>query len=315
VDDPQDVVDRAEQTVFAVARRASGGREPADMNLVMGEISHLLDRDREQDGLPSGYRDLDALSGGFHGGELVIVAARPSMGKTALLLNMAERLALEDVPVAVFSLEMSRQQVGQRLWCSYGRFDLRRLRQNMMSGAERRTLEKARQRLRGVPIYIDDDAGLTVAQLRARARRLKAAHDVQAVLVDYLQLLQPTDERANRTVQVGQMSWGLKALAKELDVPVIAAAQLNRRVTDRSDFRPRMSDLRESGSIEQDADLVALLHREDYYHRGEPDYQDSNVTELIVAKQRNGPTGVVRLSFLQDCTRFELASCPAGSFQ
>jgi replicative DNA helicase len=260
-------------------------------------------------GLATGYHKLDELTCGMHPGEMTILAARPSMGKTSILMNMAEYMAVEDgVPIAFFSLEMSAQQIAQRLLSSHAGYDMQKMRRGMVSPDDWTQLQMAAGRLQEAPIYIDDSPALTITQMRAKARRLKSAYDIQAIFLDYLQLMSYSGRADSRQEQITEISRGIKALARELQVPVIAAAQLNRGPADRPTHRPRMSDLRESGSIEQDADLVMLLHNEDYYKRGEPDYEPTGLTELIIAKQRNGPTDTVHLVFRPSCTRFESAA-------
>jgi len=231
------------------------------------------------------------------------------MGKTSLLLNILEHMAvIEAKPVALFSLEMAKEQIAQRLLASHSRFDLRKMRRGTITAEDWTQLQLAAGDLEQAPIFIDDSSELTILQLRAKARRLKAAHDIACVFIDYMQLMSYVGRVDSRQQQISEISRGLKALARELSIPVITAAQLNRNPADRETHRPRMSDLRESGSIEQDADVVTLLHCEDYYHRGEPNYVPTNITDLIVAKQRNGPTGIVKLTFLPNCTRFEPAA-------
>ncbi len=311
-DEAIDVVEQAEQRVFEVATQRIGEQAVPIKGLLEQTFEQLQEHDGQLiTGLPSGYHQLDELTAGFQPSELIIVAARPSMGKTALLLNIAEHLGVGDpepVPVAFFSLEMSRAQLAQRMLASHSKFDLRQMRRGNISPENWTKLQLAAGDLEQASIFIDDSAELTILQLRAKARRLKGAHDVQCVFVDYLQLMSYSGRADNRQQQISEISRGLKALARELNVPVIAAAQLNRGPADRETHRPRMSDLRESGSIEQDADVVSLLHCEDYYHRGEPNYVNTDITELIIAKQRNGPTGIVKLAFLPHCTRFEPAA-------
>jgi replicative DNA helicase len=257
-------------------------------------------------GLGTSFQQLDELTSGFQNGDMVILAARPSMGKTSILLNMAEHMALADkLPVAVFSLEMSKEQVSQRMLASHARFNLRQMRRGMISPENWHNLQLAADNLQQSPIFIDDSALLTILQLRAKARRLKQRYDIRCVFVDYLQLMTYIGRASSRQEQITEISRGIKALARELNVPVVTAAQLNRGPADRPGHRPRMSDLRESGSLEQDADLVMLLHNEDYYHIGEKDYLPTGVTELIIAKQRNGPVGTVSLHFTPEYTRFE----------
>jgi len=309
-EESSEIVDRAEQKVFEIASARIGEQAVPLKNLLEQTFEQLQKQDGELlTGVDTGYEQLNELTAGFQNAETIIVAARPSMGKTSLLLNFAEYMAATNaVPVGFFSLEMSRNQIAQRLLAARSRFDLRKMRRGMISSEDWTKLQLAAGDLEQAPIYIDDSPELDILQLRAKARRLKAAHDVKCVLVDYLQLMSYRGRADSRQQQISEISRGLKALSRELNIPVVAAAQLNRGPADRETHRPRMSDLRESGSIEQDADVVALLHCEDYYHRGEPDYLPTEITELIIAKQRNGPTGIVRLRFLPNCTRFEAAA-------
>jgi replicative DNA helicase len=264
-------------------------------------------------GIPSGYHALDEMTSGFQNSEMIILGARPSMGKTSILLNIAEHMAvIEKKPVVVYSLEMSKEQLAQRLLASYSRFNLRQMRRGVISPDDWTKLQMAANDLHQAPMFIDDSPTLTILQLRAKARRLKASHDVQCIFVDYLQLMTYSGRADSRQEQITEISRGIKALARELEVPIICAAQLNRGPTDRPSQRPRMSDLRESGSIEQDADVVMLLHNEDYYHKGEESYNPTNFTELIVEKQRNGPTGVCKFTFVKEYTRFEPFADPAS---
>jgi replicative DNA helicase len=306
-DEAEDVVDRAEQRVFEI-RNQTIGREAATIKSLLTETFKTLEEHdgRMITGLASGYQKLDELTCGFQKGEVVVLAGRPSMGKTSCLLNIAEYMAVVDrVPLAFFSMEMASRQIVQRLLASHARFDMQRMRRGMISAEDWSQLQLSAGDLEQAPLYIDDTGVLTILQLRAKARRLKAAHDIRAVFVDYLQLMTYTGRSDSRQEQITEISRGIKALARDLDIPIIVAAQLNRGPEDRTYHRPRMSDLRESGSIEQDADLILLLHCEDYYHRGEPNWEPKNVTELIIAKQRNGPTDTVELTFLPQCVRFE----------
>jgi replicative DNA helicase len=308
-EDAQHVVDRAEQRIFEIASDHLG--EPAKelKNLVDEAFSILETRTGDLiTGLPTQYQQLNDLTCGFQDGDMIILAARPSMGKTSLLLNMAEYMGVEEkLPVALFSLEMSAQQIAQRLLCSHARFDMQQMRRGLIGDEAWPSLQASAGDLQQAPILIDDTPTLTILQLRAKARRLKATHHIRCVFVDYLQLMTYVGRADSRHVQIGEISQGVKALARELEIPVVVAAQLNRGPADRPTHRPRMSDLRESGSIEQDADVVMLLHNEDYYHRGEPDYQPTGNTELIIAKQRNGPTDIVLLEFYPQYTRFDAA--------
>ncbi len=305
-----DVLDQAERAVFEIASSHVSDEARSMEELLQHTIETIQQTEGQLiTGLASGYQKLDELTSGFQSGDMVVLGARPSMGKTSLLLNIAEYMAVTDKkPVAFFSLEMSKEQVAQRLLASYARFDLRQMRRGMISAEDWTRIQLAAGDLSPAPLFIDDTALLTVLQLRAKARRLKAAHDIQVVCVDYLQLMNYQGRANSRQEQITEISRGIKALARELGVPVLMAAQLNRGPADRPSQRPRMSDLRESGSIEQDADVVALLHNEDYYHRGDPDWVPKNVHELIIAKQRNGPTDTVFLRFLNEITRFESAA-------
>ncbi|HYJ79778.1 MAG TPA: replicative DNA helicase, partial [Longimicrobiaceae bacterium] len=261
----------------------------------------------------SGYADLDELTAGFQPSDLVIVAARPSMGKTALVLNIAQHAAISaQKPVAFFSLEMSKESLVQRVLCAEGRVDASRLRRGKLLDDEYARLAIAAGHLNTAPIYIDDTPAISVLEMRAKARRLKADRpDLAMIVVDYLQLMVSSNTRAeNRQQEVSEISRGLKALAKELDLPVIALSQLSRAVESRPDKRPLMSDLRESGAIEQDADVIMFLYRPEYYF-GPVDKEGNSIegrAELIVGKQRNGATGMVPLFFRKEFTLFESAT-------
>jgi len=304
-----EILDRAEREIFDVTEKRVTGR-PQPLPELVDEFFHKIDDldGKPLTGEPTGFFELDDLTCGLQPTELIIVAGRPSMGKTALGLNLAEHIALDQNPprpVLFFSLEMSRQQVAQRILCSRARVDAQRLRRGRHNEQELRRLQRAAEECQGKPLLVDDTSSLSILELRARARMAYRKHHVRAVFVDYLQLMHaPRPE--SRQQEVAEISRGLKALAKELNVPVIAMAQLNRNPEDRSSNRPRMSDLRESGAIEQDADLVALLHRESYYKLGESqDAEEDPKAELIIAKQRNGPVGTVRLHFSRQWTRFD----------
>jgi len=280
-------------------------------------------------GVMTGFHELDRDTTGFHGGEMLILAARPSMGKTAFLLNMAEQIALGTdtpgstaavrgkVPIGIFSLEMSRDSLAQRLLSSWSGISSQKIRSGQLSrnrmNDEHSQLLQAANVLSQAPIYIDDTPGLTLMGMRARARRMVTQHKVRVIMIDYLQLLtSPQGARESRQAEVGQISRGIKELARELKIPIIALSQLNRNSEGRENNRPRISDLRESGSIEQDADMVMLLHREEYYHIGDESWMNDpnnadkvGVAELIIAKQRNGPTGTIKLSWEPNTTRFK----------
>lgn len=311
------VVDAAERLIFEVADDAQTGAAESLKELLQQTLDILEAQDgRPVSGVSSGYPDLDEMTSGFQPGEMVIIAARPSMGKTALALNLAEQVALgggpgrTPAPVLFFSLEMSRHAVTQRVLSASSGVDSHKLRRGMLTDDDYRRLMEACGDLGSAPLYIDDTPAMSVMQLRARARRAAAKHHVRCVFVDYLQLLTaPGSSRESRQVEVSAISRGLKALARELNVPIVCLSQLNRGAEQREGHRPRMSDLRESGSIEQDADVVMLLHREAYYHTGDADWAADNperehTAELIIAKQRNGPTGVVELEWNAKTTRF-----------
>ncbi len=309
-EEASEVIDLAENRIFQIASDHIGDSAVSIRGILQDTFEQLQQQDGEIiTGLSTGYHQLDELTSGFQNGEMLILAARPSMGKTSILLNIAAHMAVvEQAPIAVFSLEMSKEQIAQRLLASHARFDLRLMRRGMISAEDWTKLQLSAGDLEQAPIFIDDSATLTILQLRAKARRLKAAHDIKCVLIDYLQLMSYHGRSDSRQEQIADISRGIKALARELNVPVLAAAQLNRGPADRESHRPRMSDLRESGSMEQDADVIMLLHCEDYYHHGEPSYVPTGLTELIIAKQRNGPTGIVNLRFFKEFTRFEQAA-------
>ena len=282
------------------------------------QIENYFGRQGQLGGLASGFAYLDKMTDGFHGGEMIIIAARPSMGKTSLAMNIAEHVALDlKLPVAVFSLEMSSASLILRMMCSLARVNLRSIREGFMSESDFPKLTNAAGRLSAAKLYIDDTAGLSILQLRARARRMAQQHGIKLFVVDYLQLLNSTARRSqeNRQQEIADISSGIKALAKELNVPIIVLAQLNREIEKDKSRKPRLSDLRESGSIEQDADLVGLLYKPNKRSDSSESTSDGDETEdsdqsvnLLIAKQRNGPTGDVELTFLKDFTRFESRS-------
>jgi replicative DNA helicase len=303
-----EVINSAEDRIFRIAQEQIGDQAVGIGALLQQTFEQLEKQEgRLITGLATGYHQLDELTSGLQAGEMIVLAARPSMGKTSILLNMAEHMAVVDkCPVAVFSMEMSKEQLAQRLLASHARFDLRQMRRGMITPEDWNGLQTAAGNLEQAPMYIDDSPMLTMLALGAKARRLKSAYDIKCIYVDYLQLMTWGGSGGTpRHEQITEISRGIKAIARDLEIPIVCAAQLNRGPADRDTHRPRMSDLRESGSIEQDADVVTLLHCEDYYHQGEDGYTPSNITELIIAKQRNGPTGTVKLTFLKECTRFE----------
>jgi len=297
------VLDKAEKKIFDIAQKKVGGAISA-MEDVLVEVFEMIEN-RGQRGLETGYFELDDMMNGLQNGEMIIVAARPSMGKTAFAMNVIEHVAADSrLPCAVFSLEMSKQQLAQRMLCSRGQIDAHKLRKGMLQSHEYAHLANVVGELAKAPIWVDDSPGLTPLELRAKARRLKLQHDIKCIMIDYMQLMDnPGPE--SRQQQISEISRGVKAVARELNIPVICLSQLNRQSEGRDGHRPRMSDLRESGSIEQDADVIMLLHREDYYRMSEPDFQPDNIAEVIIAKQRNGPTGTVKLTFINKTTRFE----------
>ena len=313
-----EVLDEAERRIFAVTDKNINGNAAALKDLVIRSFELIEKRQGiHVTGLPTGFYELDDLTCGLQNGEMVIVAGRPSMGKTSLALNAIEHIGLSDqTPVAIFSLEMGRQQLAERFLCSISGIDSQKVRRGLLSHEDYKKLADACAELSEAPIYIDDTSTLTPLELRAKARRLKGMYDIKCVMVDYLQLMHLGSGRIeSRQQEITTISRYIKALARELNIPVVVLSQLNRSPEGREGHRPRMSDLRESGSIEQDADVIMLLHREDYYHRGQDDYQEDNTAELIIAKQRNGPTGTVKLTFREKITRFENASRvgePAG---
>lgn len=311
-------VEEAEQAIFQLAEQGGTG-DAAELKVLLQDLYQQLEAQEGQHitGKESGFIELDEKTSGLQDGEMIIVAGRPSMGKTALALNIAEHVAVNrKQPTAIFSLEMSKQQLAQRLLCSRSGVDSHKLRRNMLSGEDFAELATSVGELSEAPLYIDDTPGLSITALRAKARRLAARQDITLIIVDYLQLMSGPGEA--RQQEVSNISRGIKALARELGVPVICLSQLNRSPESREGHRPRMSDLRESGSIEQDADVVMMLHREEYYHTdrewtaANPD--KAGVAELIIAKQRNGPTGTIELQFDAQTTRFNnLAHRPSHS--
>lgn len=311
--DAQQLLDEAEAKIFQIAeggKRSSEGFVDIKILLpqVADRIDQLFQRDNPNDvtGVPTGFSDLDSMTSGFQPGDLIIVAGRPSMGKTAFSLNIAENVALDSgLPVAVFSMEMAGTQLAMRMIGSVGRLDQHRMRTGRLEDEDWVRLTTALGRLNDAPIFIDEGAGLSSFDVRARARRLhRQCGKLGLIVVDYLQLMAAPAGRQgeNRATEISEISRSLKALAKELDVPVVALSQLNRSVEQRPDKRPVMSDLRESGAIEQDADLILFIYRDEVYNSDSP---DKGTAEIIIAKQRNGPIGRVRLTFLGEHTRFE----------
>jgi replicative DNA helicase len=311
-DEVNNLLDEVEQKIFSVGEDRFKGQVLTMKDQVMEaieSIERLYERRGGISGISTGFAELDRMTDGLHESEMIVIAARPSMGKTALAMNITEHVALnEKLPVAVFSLEMSSQQLVQRLLCSRARVNLQKVRDGFLAERDFPSLTAAASKLAEAQIFIDDSAGLSILELRAKARRLKAQKDIRLIVVDYLQLLRSTTRRAqdNRQLEISEISAGLKGLAKELKIPIIVIAQLNRQPEARTGGKPRLSDLRESGSIEQDADLVGLLVRPEIYEEDEDARAEkAGEAELIIAKQRNGPVGEIALTFLKEFTRFE----------
>ena len=306
------ILDEAEQKIFQIGEEGSRlkqGFQNMDQLAVilMDRVNQMADSPNDITGVPSGFVDFDKMTSGMQAGDLIVLAARPSMGKTALAINIAEHVALnEGLPVAVFSMEMGASQLAIRIVGSIGRIDQQRLRTGKLNQEEWPRLTEAIEKLRNVSLHIDETPSLTPMELRANARRLaRTCGKLGLIVVDYLQLMSgntSSNNGDNRATEIGEISRGLKMLAKELQCPVIALSQLNRSVETRTDKRPMMSDLRESGAIEQDADVIMFIYRDDYYNK---DSKEPGVAEIIIGKHRNGPTGTVKLAFLKPLTRFE----------
>lgn len=305
-DSVENIMDAAEKKILSVAGSQNGGAFESMKSIVMRtfeRINVLYESKGGLTGLSCGFKDLDKLTSGLQKSDLILVAARPSMGKTAFTLNIASYVGLHGGKVAFFSLEMSKEQLMQRMLCAEGGIDATRLRTGQLDAKEWNRLVETADRLSRAPIYIDDTAGITVMELRSKARRLKAEQGLDLIIIDYLQLMQgrPSRNGDNRQQEISEISRSLKALARELDVPVIALSQLSRSVESRQVKKPMLSDLRESGSLEQDADIVMFLYREDYYDK---DTENKNITEIIIAKHRNGPVDSIQLFFQKEYTKF-----------
>lgn len=307
-DDIDTLVDEAEQTIFEIASsKKSQGFQPMSKIVprAFERIERLFERKEHVTGVATGFADLDHMTAGLQPSDLIILAARPSMGKTALAMNIVQNAAIVDrIPVAVFSLEMSMDQLALRMLSSIGRIDSQRIRTGRLKHRDWPHLMRATGILSDAPIYIDDSASLSVLEMRAKARRLKSEHNLGMVVVDYLQLMRGRGNIENRAQEISEISRSLKAMAKELEVPVLALSQLNRSLESRPDKRPRLADLRESGAIEQDADVIIFIYRDEVYRTGE-DNPNRGLAEIIVGKQRNGPIGTVKLTFLSEYTSFE----------
>ncbi|MGE5248415.1 MAG: replicative DNA helicase [Verrucomicrobiota bacterium] len=312
VGDLREFLDQMEERIFAIS-----GEEIKPKYFSMNEMARLALKDIEKayeqkkriTGIPSGFRDLDEVTAGFQKSNMIVVAARPAMGKTSFCLNVAVNAATRHkVPVGIFSLEMSRQELAMRMICSEARVNFQRLRTGQIGQEEMNRLVAAVARLSDAPIYTDDSGMLSALDLRARARRLKKDKDVGLIIIDYLQLMRGSSARSNpdnRVQEVSEISRSMKALAKELDIPVIAISQLSRGVENRSDKRPQMADLRESGAIEQDSDQILFVYREEMYSKEKTPPDERGVAEIIVGKNRSGPMRDVKLAFLSQFTRFE----------
>ncbi|MBK7000421.1 MAG: replicative DNA helicase [Rhodoferax sp.] len=316
-----DIVDEAEQKIFRIGeqgKRSGQGFQAMESLVVklLDRVQEMADNPNEITGVATGFYDLDRMTAGFQAGDLIVLAARPSMGKTALAINIAEHVALnEGLPVAVFSMEMGATQLAVRIVGSIGRIDQGHLRTGRLTDDEWPRLTETIEKLRTISLHIDESAGLTSSELRASARRLaRQCGQLGLIVVDYLQLMSgSSNDGENRATELGEISRGLKMLARELKCPVIALSQLNRSVEQRPDKRPMMSDLRESGAIEQDADIIMFIYRDEYYTKDA--CKEPGVAEVIIAKQRNGPTGVVKLAFIKPITKFEnLAHGSTGDF-
>lgn len=305
-DHVDEVVDRAEQEIFALSqKRLTSDFVPISdvISVTFEKLEELYRRKAHVTGVPSGFKDLDYHTAGFQRGNLIIVAARPSMGKTAICLNMAQHIAIkEKLPVAIFSLEMPKEDLAQRFLCSEARVDGQKLKTGHLQESDWPHITRAIESLSQAPIYIDDTGNLSVMEIRSKARRLKSKHGIEFIIIDYLQQMRGNPSfKGDRNQEISDISRQLKALSKELNVPVLALSQLNRGVESRNDKRPMLSDLRESGSIEQDADLVLFIYRDSYYN---PKSEMQNRAEVIIAKHRNGPLATINLMFLNQFATF-----------
>ena len=316
----RELLDHAEQTIFQVAESKARQSLTPMSEVIQSAFTHierLYDRQEEVTGVPTGFERLDQMLAGFQGSDLIITAARPSMGKTAFALNVAANAALRaNVPVAFFSLEMSKEQLAVRLLCSESRVDASKVRTGRLGEDDWALLARGAEKLYDAPIYIDDTPGINVLDVRAKCRRLRAERGLGMVMIDYLQLMSGVGKLNSREQEISQISRSLKGLAKELHIPVIALSQLNRSLESRTDKRPMMSDLRESGAIEQDADVILFIYRDAVYKRkeGAEDHltlEERRHAEIIIGKQRNGPIGTVELAYIGEHTRFENYSGPS----
>jgi replicative DNA helicase len=304
--DVDEFIDQAERTIFEISEDRVRPSFYPIKDLIKSSfktIERLYEKRQLITGVPTGFQRLDELTSGLQPSDLIIIAGRPSMGKTALALNIAQNASVQAaIPAAIFSLEMSKEQLALRMLCSEAKVDAHRLRGGFLSEADWPKLTRAAGSLSEAPLFIDDTPGLSALEMRAKTRRLKIEHNLGLVIVDYLQLMRGRARADSREQEISDISRSLKALAKELSIPVIALSQLNRRVEERGDKRPQLSDLRESGAIEQDADVILFLYREEVYNKSE---ENRGKAEIIIGKQRNGPTDKVDLAFLDKYTRFE----------
>ncbi|MFH1305698.1 MAG: replicative DNA helicase [Candidatus Omnitrophota bacterium] len=302
----EELLDRSEKLIFDITSNQRREMRIFEMKDIVKEsietIDRLYQRKENITGIPSGFHDLDAKTAGLQKSDLIVLAGRPSMGKSALAISMLENAGVvQKKPCAYFSLEMSKDQLAQRMLCSIAGVNAHRVRTGFFSQTDWPKLVTAAGKLSESPIFIDDTPGISALELRAKARRLKARHDIQLLIIDYLQLMRGSARAENRQQEISEISRSMKALARELDIPIIAVSQLSRAVEQRADHRPMLSDLRESGAIEQDADVVMLLLREEYYS---PTEENKGIAEVILAKQRHGPVGTLKLTFLPEFTRF-----------
>lgn len=304
----KEILDRAEGKIFAIADQKTRGQGLVDITTLLAKATDRIDMLYHSDslitGLPTGFQDLDEMTSGLQNGDLIIVAGRPSMGKTTLAMNIAEHAAIKgSKPVLVFSMEMPGESLAMRMMSSLGHIDQHKVRTGKLHDEDWPRLTSAVSMLSEAPLYIDDTPSLSPGELRARARRLvRTKGEIGLIVIDYLQLMQVPGFKENRTAEITEISRSMKTLAKELNVPVVCLSQLNRSLEQRSDRRPVMSDLRESGAIEQDADIILFIYRDEVYHEDSP---DKGIAEVIIAKQRNGPIGKIKLTFLGQYTRFE----------
>ncbi|WP_456432159.1 replicative DNA helicase [Thermosulfuriphilus sp.] len=300
-----DILEAAEQAIFEVSQaRIKQAFYPLNrvINDSVRHIERLYERKELITGVPTGFHDFDRLTAGLQPSDLIIIAGRPSMGKTSFALNIAQYASLEaEIPTAIFSLEMSKEQLALRMLCAEARVDAHKVRTGFLSDRDWDRLTKAAGKLSRAAIFIDDTPGISVLEMRAKARRLKSEHGLGLIIIDYLQLMRGREQKDRREQEISEISRSLKAMAKELNVPVVALSQLNRKVEERPDKRPQLADLRESGAIEQDADVIVFIYRDEVYNKESP---EKGTAEIIIGKQRNGPTGEFRLAFLKQFSSF-----------